>query len=98
MRKLIFVLVLFCFFSCAQTRKSKPIIYEVELASKLLELTKDVEHFPMYERKQIRKKLIDIHEYIMKQITDRIDKHPTDKSCFFSQNVMGSCPGKTGDF
>lgn len=76
MTKLIFVSVFLCFISCTQKAKIRPITYEVKLALEVLELTRDIEYFPEYEKKQIREKLIEVQKYIMKQITDRIDKHP----------------------
>lgn len=77
-----FVMVLL--FSCAGTKplpiKPRPLIHESKLALDVFELTKEVEWFPMYERKQVRRMLVELHEYIMKQITDRIDKHPIGES------------------
>jgi len=79
--RFVFVLTALLWFSCAGTKplpiKSRPLIHESKLALDVFELTKEVEDFPMYERKQIRKMLMELHEYIIKQITDRIDKHPT---------------------
>lgn len=73
------IILLFCIlslFSCRRAQKVRPVLYETKMAIEIVELTKDIEHFQMYERKQIRLKLLEIQEYIMKQLTDRIDKHP----------------------
>ena len=79
--KFVAFMMVFFWFSCAGTKplpvKPRPMIYESKLALDVFELTKEAEWFPMYERKQIRKMLVEIHKYIMKQITDRIDKHTT---------------------
>lgn len=73
-------IVTYFVYSCAGTKtlptKPRPLIYESKLALDVFELSKEAEWFPMYERKQIRRMLVELHEYIMKQITNRIDKHP----------------------
>lgn len=81
MKYVAFVMVLlWC--SCAGTKPlpPRPMIHESKLALDVFELSKEAEWFPMYERKQIRRMLVELHEYIMKQITDRIDKHPIGES------------------
>ncbi len=76
-RKFIFLFLLL-FFGCSSYKLVEHSFNSKEeaLAFDVYELTKFVEMFPGYERKQVYKRLIEIRYYILKQVSARIDRHP----------------------
>jgi len=74
----VFLFYLLLFIGCHPTliERSFPSKEEV-LAQEILDLVKYIDTFPTYERKQVFKRLKETKFYIIKQISERIDKHPS---------------------